>query len=155
MWYLYNDLLGEEYTLHRATNGRDALHHLVRVRPQLLILDWTLDDIRPWDEESGQASSARATQDAQGQKSVSGLEILRVVRKSSFKSVPIIMLTGHKGFHEKLIGKFFGADRYLTKPLNSEALVQAVHELAPPAQASAGRGSPSASGPGGAQRRTA
>jgi len=58
--------------LQRATEGRQALLELVRMKPDLIILDWTLDDIRPWDEEdeglaraatpaAGAGRSARAT----------------------------------------------------------------------------------------------
>lgn len=133
MWYLYNDLLAEEYELQRATEGRQALLELVRIKPDLIILDWTLDDIRPWDDEDeGLARAATPAAGAGGQKAVSGLEVLRVVKRTTFKATPVIMLTGHKGLHEKILGKLLRADKYLTKPLDEDALIKAVHALCPP-----------------------
>jgi len=79
MWFLYNDLLAGEYDLQRATDGRQALLELVRMKPDVIILDWTLDDIRPWDEEADTTTAAamRATTPAPmapaGQKAVSGM----------------------------------------------------------------------------------
>jgi len=137
MWFLYNDLLADEYELQRATDGRQALLELVRMKPDLIILDWTLDDIRPWDEEAGTEATGTlrrppATSEAGGQKAVSGLEVLRVVKRTTFKATPVIMLTGHKGLHEKILGKLLRADKYLTKPLDELAFVKAVHTLLPP-----------------------
>jgi len=135
MWFLYNDLLAGEYDLQRATDGRQALLELVRMKPDVIILDWTLDDIRPWDEEADTptATTMRATAPAPAsQKAVSGLEVLRVVKRTTFKATPVIMLTGHKGLHEKILGKLLRADKYLTKPLDEMALVKAVHALCPP-----------------------
>ena len=105
---------------------------LVRVKPDLIVLDWTLDDIKPWDEDD---PDTMATLRARGQKAISGLEVLRVVKRSTFKTTPVIMLTGHKGFHEKLLGKLLRADKYLTKPLDETAFVQTVHALVPPVSA--------------------
>jgi len=130
MWFLYNDLLAGEYELQRATDGRRALLELVRMKPDLIILDWTLDEIRPWDEDED-AGPARVAAPAAGGKTVSGLEVLRVVKRTTFKDTPVIMLTGHKGLHEKILGKLLRADKYLTKPLDELALVKAVHALCP------------------------
>jgi len=130
MWFLYHELLGEEYELFRATDGRQALHQLVRVRPDLVVLDWTLDDIRAWDEEEIRLVPTGAPSP---QRAISGLDVLRAIKRSALRSTPVIMLTGHSGLHEKLLGKLLRADRYLTKPLNERAFVKAVHRLLPPA----------------------
>jgi chemotaxis family two-component system response regulator PixG len=132
MWFLYSDLLGEDYVLRRAKDGREALHHVVRSKPDLIILDWTLDDIRPWDEEARDADAARPSPGLAGSKTVSGLDILRTVKRSTLRNIPVIMLTGHGGFHEKLLGKILRADKYLTKPLNETAFLKAVHSFVPP-----------------------
>jgi DNA-binding response OmpR family regulator len=131
MWFLYNDLLGEDYVLRRAKDGREALHQVVRSKPDLIILDWTLDDIRPWDDEA--QDSAKPAPRADGQKTVSGLDILRTVKRSTLRTIPVIMLTGHGGLHEKLLGKILRADKYLTKPLNEVSFIKAVHSFVPPA----------------------
>jgi twitching motility two-component system response regulator PilG len=131
MWYLYNDLLGDDYDLRRASDGRRAVHDVVRLKPDLIVLDWTLDDIRPWDEEAVQQPALLSTAKGAGH-TINGLDILRAIKRSPLKSIPVIMLTGHRGLHEKLIGKLLRADRYLTKPLNQPAFLQAVHSFLPP-----------------------
>ena len=132
MWFLYNDLLGDDYELRRAKDGRQAVHEVVRVKPDLIVLDWTLDDIRAWDEEH-QDPASQAAPRQHAQKTISGLDVLRAVKRSPLKSTPVIMLTGHSGLHEKLIGKLMRADKYLTKPLDERAFVKAVHSYLPPA----------------------
>ena len=131
MWFLYNDLLGDDYELRRAKDGRQAVHEVVRVKPDLIVLDWTLDDIRAWDEEHEALSSPEISR-APGQKTISGLDVLRAVKRSPLKSTPIIMLTGHSGLHEKLLGKLLRADKYLTKPLDEQAFTRAVHSFLAP-----------------------
>jgi DNA-binding response OmpR family regulator len=135
MWYIYNDLLGDDYELRRAKDGREALHELVRAQPGLIVLDWTLDDIKPWDEESHAPASSALTPHADGDKTVSGLHVLRVIKRTALKTIPVIMLTGHTGLHEKLLGKLLRADKYLTKPLNEAVFVKTVHDLLPPTTA--------------------
>ncbi len=132
MWFLYNDLLGEDYELRRAKDGREAVHEVVRIRPDLIVLDWTLDDIRAWDEES-EAATVTAPSRNHAQKTISGLDVLRAVKRSPLKSIPVIMLTGHSGLHEKLIGRLFRADKYLTKPLDEDEFVKTVHSFLAPA----------------------
>ena len=132
MWFLYNDLLGDDYELRRAKDGRQAVHEVVRVKPDLIVLDWTLDDIRAWDVEHGAIVAPGAAR-PQGQKTISGLDVLRAVKRSPLKSTPVIMLTGHGGLHEKLLGKLLRADKYLTKPLDERAFIRAVHGFLPPA----------------------
>jgi DNA-binding response OmpR family regulator len=126
MWFLYNDLLGDDYDLRRAKDGRQAVYDVVRVKPELIILDWTLEDVRAWNYP-GSSSAPRIT----AQKGISGLDVLRAVKRSPLKSIPVIMLTGHTGLHEKLIGKLMRADKYLTKPLDPDALVKAIHSYLP------------------------
>lgn len=127
MWFLYNDILGDDYDLRRANDGRQAVYDVVRVKPALVILDWTLEDVRAWD-----ANAHTPAPRAGAQKSISGLDVLRTIKRSPLKSIPVIMLTGHTGLHEKLIGKLMRADKYLTKPLDPAALVKAIHSYLPP-----------------------
>src|SRR5258708_18786612 len=102
MWGLYSDLLSDDYALLRASEGREALRHIVRSRPDLVLLDWTLDDIRPWDEEfTGRSVPAIANDDGPV---MSGLDVLRVIKGTEYRTIPVIMLTGRKGLHEKIIG---------------------------------------------------
>ena len=50
-----------------------------------------------------------------------GVQIARVVRERS--DVPILMLTGRAGIHERVAGLEAGADDYLVKPFATEELV--------------------------------
>jgi DNA-binding response OmpR family regulator len=50
-----------------------------------------------------------------------GIQIARVVRERS--NVPILMLTGRAGIHERVAGLEAGADDYLVKPFAPEELI--------------------------------
>jgi len=55
---------------------------------------------------------------------VSGLEICKVIRKSS--NVPIIMLTAKDDENDKISGLEMGADDYITKPFSVKELISRV-----------------------------
>jgi two-component system OmpR family response regulator len=56
-----------------------------------------------------------------------GIGIARAVRERS--AVPILMLTGRRGIHQRVIGLEAGADDYLPKPFAPEELVARVRAL--------------------------
>jgi twitching motility two-component system response regulator PilG len=56
-----------------------------------------------------------------------GYNICHVVRKNmAYRDVPIIMLSGRDGLFDKMKGKLAGANDYITKPFDSNELVQVV-----------------------------
>jgi twitching motility two-component system response regulator PilG len=56
-----------------------------------------------------------------------GYYICQVIRKNTtFKDVPIIMLSGKDGLFDKMRGKLAGSTEYITKPFDSAELVQTV-----------------------------
>lgn len=56
-----------------------------------------------------------------------GIRIARAVRELS--AVPILMLTGRRGIHERVIGLEAGADDYLPKPFAPEELIARVRAV--------------------------
>ena len=64
---------------------------------------------------------------------MSGEEVCKAIREDhdkSFARTPIIMLTGKSADADRVIGKVIGANCYLTKPFQTDELVEQVHKLA-------------------------
>lgn len=56
-----------------------------------------------------------------------GYNICQIVRRNtSFRDVPIVMLSGKDGLFDKMRGKLAGSSEYITKPFDSTELVQTV-----------------------------
>jgi twitching motility two-component system response regulator PilG len=61
-----------------------------------------------------------------------GLTLCKRIRQDPVTArVPVIILSAHDGFLDKVRGKMAGSDRYLTKPFEPAALVRAVREFCP------------------------
>jgi DNA-binding response OmpR family regulator len=61
---------------------------------------------------------------------INGFEVLASLRRHpSFRQVPVIMLTGKATREAVLQGLAGGADGYVTKPFEPEALMNAVHTV--------------------------
>ena len=58
-----------------------------------------------------------------------GLEILRKLRASSLKKIPVMMLTAKSSEYDKVVGLNEGADDYLAKPFGMMELVSRVRAL--------------------------
>jgi twitching motility two-component system response regulator PilG len=81
-----------------------ATVELVRFRPMLILMDINMPDI-------------------------DGYKLCQLLRKSvHLKQTPIIMLTSRDGFFDRMKAKMVGADQYLTKPFNSQQLLDAVNQ---------------------------
>lgn len=59
----------------------------------------------------------------------SGLEMLRKLRASSLKKVPVMMLTAKSSEYDKVVGLNEGADDYLAKPFGMMELVARIKAL--------------------------
>ena len=92
----------EGYTVHEATNGREALTLMSQVQPDVVVLDLMLPEI-------------------------DGIEVCRRVRATS--DVYIIMLTARADEVDRVVGLEVGADDYLTKPFSPRELVARVRAL--------------------------
>jgi twitching motility two-component system response regulator PilG len=56
-----------------------------------------------------------------------GYNICQVIRKNlAYRDLPIIMLSGKDGLFDKMRGKLAGSSDYITKPFDSNDLVQTV-----------------------------
>ncbi len=82
-----------------AANGLEALQHLRRRVPELILLDLMLPD-------------------------VSGTEVCRMVKSDPrTRHVPVVMLTAKGEEVDKVVGFELGADDYVTKPFSVRELV--------------------------------
>ncbi|MEF3303870.1 response regulator transcription factor [Paenibacillus sp. GYB003] len=86
----------EQWTVHEADNGGDALDMLETMRPDLVILDIWLPGLDGW-------------------------TVCKRIRAKS--DIPIIMLTARSEDDDKLLGFELGADDYVTKPFSPRLLV--------------------------------
>lgn len=99
----------EGYQLLSAYDGEEALQHVQKSRPDLVILDVMIPK-------------------------VDGLMVCREIRKES--NVPIIMLSAKDEEFDKLLGLELGADDYITKPFSPrevlariKAVLRRMHEM--------------------------
>ncbi len=98
------------------TQGRDALPHVRRALPDIIILDVMLP----------------------GQ---DGLDICRTLRAdANTASVPIIMLTAKGEEADRIVGLELGADDYITKPFSPREVIARVRALLRRTQRSAAAG---------------
>ena len=60
-----------------------------------------------------------------------GLELLASMRRnqSSYKQIPVILLTAQDGLDEKIHGLMSGADDYLTKPFEPKELIARIETV--------------------------
>ena len=92
-------LKSEGYDVYEAENGQEALTHVARIQPGLVILDLGLPDM-------------------------DGQQVLAEVR--NWSDVPIIILSVRDGDRDKIIALDSGAQDYVTKPFSVEELLARV-----------------------------
>lgn len=89
----YN-LMNSGFKVERAMLGRLALEAAGKQKPDLILLDEMLPDLR-------------------------GFEVLRALRaRPATQDVPVILLTARSGEADKLVGFELGADDYVVKPFS-------------------------------------
>lgn len=97
-----NTLVKEDYSVFEAVDGEEAVNMVEEVKPDLVLLDLILPKM-------------------------DGYEVLDVIRKNeNYKHMPVIALTSRDALFDKLKGKMRGTDEYLTKPVNTEELIDKV-----------------------------
>ena len=93
------------FIVSSAINGNEGLKDLKKFEPNLLLLDWMLPDL-------------------------SGIEICKSIRKdTSYKNLPVIMLTAKGEEEDKIKGLDSGADDYLTKPFSYNELLARIKAI--------------------------
>ena len=100
-----HNLEKDGFIVSSAINGNEGLKDIKKFEPNLLLLDWMLPDF-------------------------SGIEICKSIRKdTSFKNLPVIMLTAKGEEEDKIKGLDSGADDYLTKPFSYNELLARIKAI--------------------------
>ncbi len=93
------------FRVEEAADGQEALTRIAEIQPDLVLLDWMLP-------------------------ALSGLEVCRQIRRRpATRTLPVIMLTARTEDQDAVRGLNTGADDYITKPFNTEALVARMRAL--------------------------
>lgn len=101
---VYN-LEQEGYNIIQATNGLEALEKARREKPDLIVLDIMLPKM-------------------------DGYKVSRILKfDKNYKDIPVLMLTAKVHDMDRQTGMETGADVYMTKPFEPEALVKKVKDL--------------------------
>ena len=92
----------ESFSVVTIDNPLKAVMSIIRHQPDLILLDLNMEGI-------------------------DGYELCRIIRNNSkFKHTPIVMVTGSKGFIDKVKARLVGASGYLTKPFTRADLLKMV-----------------------------
>lgn len=93
------------YEVITATDGLEALNAARKEKPDLIVLDVMLPKMQ-------------------------GYQVCRLLKfDETYQNIPIIMLTAKTEESAKMTGLKTGADEYLTKPVKSDELLNAIREL--------------------------
>lgn len=104
---LSSALENKGYRVVLAKDGMETLAKIQGAVPDLVILDITLPHL-------------------------DGYKICRVIKENDLTShVPVVFLTGHDSFVDRVRGRMAGGVEYLTKPVDTETLLQVVDRHLP------------------------
>jgi two-component system KDP operon response regulator KdpE len=103
------ELKASDFQVTEAANGEEALDLVARDEPTLVLLDLMLPGI-------------------------DGMEVLRRLRETS--SVPVIIISAKHQDLDRIRGLQLGADDYITKPFNTEEVIERVRAVLRRARAS-------------------
>ena len=104
--YLELILKKEGFQLETAADGQEALQKILKLRPDLILLDLKLPKIQ-------------------------GLELLRILQANDAGNVPVFIITGHMSNREteQLIKQEPNVKGFYTKPFNPALLAMNIHSL--------------------------
>ncbi len=106
---LKHQLEASGYAVITAGDGQVGLEKARKEHPDLIILDLMLPKI-------------------------DGYKVCRMLKfDENYKQMPIIIFTGKAARRDFEIGELVGADAYIVKPLDPEALIAKIQELLKPA----------------------
>lgn len=93
------------FRVDEAVDGQEALTRIAESKPDIVLLDWMLPVM-------------------------SGIEVCRQIRRSpQTRDLPVIMVTARTEDQDSVRGLNTGADDYITKPFNMEALLARMRAL--------------------------
>jgi twitching motility two-component system response regulator PilG len=96
------------YQVTTAANGYEAADRLLKNLPDLILLDISMPG-------------------------VDGYQVCKLIKGNrETADLPVIMLSGHGGFFDKIRGRMAGSTAYITKPFRPEALVKIVRQYCRP-----------------------
>lgn len=102
---VHEHLESEGFRVAIAANGPEALHVARQTNPDLILLEFMMPD---------------------------GYDFIKACRKEC--KTPIILLTTKLDETDKFLGLEFGADDYITKPIDMKELITRIHEILPRAK---------------------
>lgn len=103
--FMEYNLRKENYEVHKAVNGKDAIVKAKKVQPDLIVLDIMMPEM-------------------------DGIETCRMLRDlPDFKNTMITFLTARSEDYSQIAGFEVGADDYITKPIKPRVLVSRINAL--------------------------
>ncbi len=103
--FMEYNLRKENYEVHKAVNGKDAIVKAKKVQPDLIVLDIMMPEM-------------------------DGIETCRMLRDMpEFKNTMITFLTARNEDYSQIAGFEVGADDYITKPIKPRVLVSRINAL--------------------------
>lgn len=124
MRYAYSQALEDRYALVFADNPLSALTEVATIRPDVVLLDINLRSARPTASTAQEIDSAAKYMD--------GLDVCAAIKRSPYKDIPVILLTGRDGLFDRVRGRLARADCYLTKPVSGDELKEKIREYLSP-----------------------
>ncbi len=102
--YIYQEM-AKDYHVKLCTNGKEALSHVLKNNPDLIISDVLMPEM-------------------------DGITFCRKIKQNvNINHIPVILLTARSKEEDNIKGLDIGADAYLTKPFNIEILKKTVHNI--------------------------
>lgn len=102
---LDQELIEEDYTIERASDGEEALQKVESFLPDVVLLDYMMPKMN-------------------------GIEVLKQLRQDErFKTLPVILLTAKGSQEDKAKGLDAGADDYVVKPFETVELLARVRSM--------------------------
>ncbi|MBU0471230.1 MAG: response regulator [Nanoarchaeota archaeon] len=98
-------ILQDEFKVFVAHNGNEGLSMAKRLRPDVIVLDIMLPQM-------------------------SGYELCQKIRdEKTIANTKVVMVTAKSEQADEDMGKYTGANEYITKPFEPEDLISAVHKV--------------------------
>jgi len=93
------------FRVYVANDGKEGLKAVKKIKPDLILLDVVMPKME-------------------------GVEVLEALKKNErFLAIPIIMLSARTDDATKIKTSSLYADRYVTKPVSAEALIEKIDEI--------------------------
>jgi len=98
-------LLGDDYEVVLAGDGREGLRKAEQERPDLILMDLGLPLLDGWETTR------------------------RIKRDPALKGIPIIAVTSHAMVGDESKAREAGCDEYLAKPIDEDELMRAIRRF--------------------------